>query len=251
MCAGLVAGLARPVHAHAERYELDALDRWQKVAEVDPGSEEAQVLAARRALLSGEPSRALNLASALAEGPIGDGESGAGADAGASGDSARAERLYRETGATALAALGATHPLTLANDANFGAFLTDRGRHAEAEVVLARAVSLLEERFGGCHPRTVAARTGLVVARLGLGRAAEARAEAARFEPCAPEPPAPVIWRRALESAIDACRAAGDDDGARGFEAMRARMVDADVAADAERAIDGVVDAAAARAPSR
>ena len=194
---------------------------------------------------------ALNLASALAEGPIGDGDSGAGADAGASGDSARAERLYRETGATALAALGATHPLTLANDANFGAFLTDRGRHAEAEVVLARAVSLLEERFGGCHPRTVAARTGLVVARLGLGRAAEARAEAARFEPCAPEPPAPVIWRRALESAIDACRAAGDDYGARGFEAMRARMVDADVAADAERAIDGVVDAAAARAPSR
>lgn len=56
---------ARPTLAQAERYELDALDRWQKVAEVDPGSEEAQILAARRALLADEPSRALNLASAF------------------------------------------------------------------------------------------------------------------------------------------------------------------------------------------
>jgi outer membrane protein assembly factor BamD (BamD/ComL family) len=67
--AGAVVAAILLVQASAsgqvERYELDALDRWQKAAEIDPGSEEAQVLAARRALLSGEPSRALNLASAF------------------------------------------------------------------------------------------------------------------------------------------------------------------------------------------
>ena len=90
--------------------------------------------------------------------------------------------------------------------------------------MLARAVALLEERFGGCHPRTVAARTGLVVARLGLGRAAEARTEAMRFEPCLDEPPANAIWRRALESAIDACGAAGDGGGRRAFESALGRV---------------------------
>lgn len=51
--------------AQAEKYELDALDRWQKVADANPSSEEAQVLAARRALVNGEPSRAKNLANAF------------------------------------------------------------------------------------------------------------------------------------------------------------------------------------------
>ncbi len=53
--------------AQAEKYTLDALDRWQKVADVDPASEEAQLLAARRALLNGEASRAKNLANAFIE----------------------------------------------------------------------------------------------------------------------------------------------------------------------------------------
>jgi outer membrane protein assembly factor BamD (BamD/ComL family) len=51
--------------AQSQRYELDALDRWKKVADVDPGSEEAQVLAARRALVNGEPTRAEKLANAF------------------------------------------------------------------------------------------------------------------------------------------------------------------------------------------
>ncbi len=58
---------ATPALAQAEKYELDALDRWQKVAVVDPASEEAQLLNARRALLDGEVSRAENLANAFIE----------------------------------------------------------------------------------------------------------------------------------------------------------------------------------------
>jgi hypothetical protein len=53
--------------AHAERYELDTLDRWTRAAEIDPSSEEAQLLAARRALVNGEASRAKNLANAFLE----------------------------------------------------------------------------------------------------------------------------------------------------------------------------------------
>jgi outer membrane protein assembly factor BamD (BamD/ComL family) len=53
--------------AQSERFVLDALDRWKKVADVDPSSEEAQLLAARRALLDGEPTRAKNLANAFIE----------------------------------------------------------------------------------------------------------------------------------------------------------------------------------------
>jgi outer membrane protein assembly factor BamD (BamD/ComL family) len=58
---------ALPAVAQAERYELDSLDRWRKVAEVDPMSEEAQILAARRALLDGEAGRAQKLADAFLE----------------------------------------------------------------------------------------------------------------------------------------------------------------------------------------
>ena len=58
----LCAGAA---HAQAQRYELDALDRWKKVADADPTSEEAQLLAARRALAEGEHARAERLATAF------------------------------------------------------------------------------------------------------------------------------------------------------------------------------------------
>ena len=62
----LSALLATPrARAQAEKYELDALDRWKKVAEANPGSEEAQLLAARRALIEGEPQRAAKLATAF------------------------------------------------------------------------------------------------------------------------------------------------------------------------------------------
>ncbi len=53
--------------AQAERYELDTLDRWTRAAEIDPASEEAQLLAARRALVNGEASRAKNLANSFLE----------------------------------------------------------------------------------------------------------------------------------------------------------------------------------------
>ena len=54
-------------HGQAEKYELDSLDRWTKVAQANPGSEEAQLLAARRALIEGEPQRANKLATAFLE----------------------------------------------------------------------------------------------------------------------------------------------------------------------------------------
>ncbi len=46
---------------------LDQLDRWEKTAEADPASEEAQLLNARRTLALGEASRAKNLANAFIE----------------------------------------------------------------------------------------------------------------------------------------------------------------------------------------
>lgn len=58
---------ASTAHAQSETFRLDTLDRWQKVADVDPSSEEAQLLAARRALVNGEASRAKNLANAFIE----------------------------------------------------------------------------------------------------------------------------------------------------------------------------------------
>jgi len=67
LAAAITLLCAAAAHAQAEKYTLDALDRWRKVADVDPASEEAQLLAARRALLNGEPSRAKNLANAFIE----------------------------------------------------------------------------------------------------------------------------------------------------------------------------------------
>ncbi|MFM7261217.1 MAG: hypothetical protein ACKO3W_11495, partial [bacterium] len=58
---------ASTAHGQSETFQLDTLDRWQKVADVDPSSEEAQLLAARRALVNGETSRAKNLANAFIE----------------------------------------------------------------------------------------------------------------------------------------------------------------------------------------
>ncbi|RLS88438.1 MAG: outer membrane protein assembly factor BamD [Planctomycetota bacterium] len=63
----LAVAVTGAAFAQAERYELDALDRWKKVADVAPGSEEAQLLAARRALVDGEPARAQKLANAFLE----------------------------------------------------------------------------------------------------------------------------------------------------------------------------------------
>jgi outer membrane protein assembly factor BamD (BamD/ComL family) len=62
-----LAGWERSAAAQTETYQLDTLDRWQKVADVDPTSEEAQLLSARRALVNGEVSRAKNLANAFIE----------------------------------------------------------------------------------------------------------------------------------------------------------------------------------------
>jgi len=59
--------LARAAAGQAQRYELDTLDRWKKVSEADPNSEEAQLLAARRALAEGEFERAERLATAFLE----------------------------------------------------------------------------------------------------------------------------------------------------------------------------------------
>ena len=67
MLAVLLVALSatRGALAQTERYELDSLDRWKKVADADPGSEEAQLLAARRALVNGEYPRAEKLANAF------------------------------------------------------------------------------------------------------------------------------------------------------------------------------------------
>jgi outer membrane protein assembly factor BamD (BamD/ComL family) len=72
LAASLIAGagalsFASAARAQSETFRLDTLDRWQKVADVDPSSEEAQLLAARRALVNGEASRAKNLANAFIE----------------------------------------------------------------------------------------------------------------------------------------------------------------------------------------
>jgi tetratricopeptide (TPR) repeat protein/predicted Ser/Thr protein kinase len=158
---------------------------------------------------------ALNLASALSERAL----EGAAAE--------RAEAIHRGLAVSARAALGASHQLVLANDANYGAFLVDRGRHAEAEVLLERTVPVLEDRLGPCHPRTVAARTALVVARIGVGRVAALAVPVEALRACESSPPSPAIWRRALEAGRDACRVLGDETAARWFEErLRASMDD-------------------------
>lgn len=66
--AALALGIASAAaQAQAERYELDSLDRWRKVAESDPASEEAQLVTARRALVDGEPTRAKKLVNGFLE----------------------------------------------------------------------------------------------------------------------------------------------------------------------------------------
>jgi len=67
LCAAVLVAVAAATSAHAqtEKYELDSLDRWKKVADIDPASEEAQLLAARRALVNHEPARAKNLINAF------------------------------------------------------------------------------------------------------------------------------------------------------------------------------------------
>ncbi|MFZ9914822.1 MAG: outer membrane protein assembly factor BamD [Phycisphaerales bacterium] len=67
LAALLLACAGSTAMAQAERYELDALDRWRKVAESDPASEEAQLLAARKALVDGEATRAKKLVNGFLE----------------------------------------------------------------------------------------------------------------------------------------------------------------------------------------
>ncbi|MFM7259806.1 MAG: protein kinase domain-containing protein [bacterium] len=129
-----------------------------------------------------------------------------------------AERVFDSVRGDALRVLGPTHRITLANDANFAAFLVDRARHAEAVVVLERTVPLLERSLGGMsdHPQVMAARTTLAQARLGLGdasRAVEALAELDAMVGADDEASRRSftrIERRALEVAAAAADAAGD-----------------------------------------
>ena len=58
---------ASATYAQSEQYVLDQLDRWEKTADADPASEEAQLFNARRTLALGEAARAKNLAKAFIE----------------------------------------------------------------------------------------------------------------------------------------------------------------------------------------
>ncbi|MFO0830011.1 MAG: outer membrane protein assembly factor BamD [Phycisphaerales bacterium] len=53
--------------AQSEEYKLDSTDRWAKAREIEPGSEEAQLIEARRALAIGDPARAKLLANRFLE----------------------------------------------------------------------------------------------------------------------------------------------------------------------------------------
>lgn len=130
-----------------------------------------------------------------------------------------AEREFKAVTAASIRALGPTSRITLANDANYAAFLTERERWAEAVVVLERAAPLIERELGRAHPQCLAARTTLARARLGLGQApraldaldgviddlldgAEVRAN--------PGQPLTKLERRSLEIALQAAQSAGD-----------------------------------------
>ena len=82
-----------------------------------------------------------------------------------------AERAFRDARTDALRVLGPTSRITLANDANEATFLVERQRFAEAVVVAERTATLAERELGLEHPQSLAAKTTLALARLGLGQA--------------------------------------------------------------------------------
>jgi hypothetical protein len=124
-----------------------------------------------------------------------------------------AEREFRATADRALRALGSDHAVTLANDANFGAYLVERERWAEAVVVLERASPLIERELGRRHPQCLAARAALARACVGLGQAAralevldDAESIAARGQPLN------RVEQHAVGIAYRAAQAAGRDE---------------------------------------
>ena len=122
-----------------------------------------------------------------------------------------AENEFKQTADRALRALGPTNRVTLANDANYAAFLSEHERYAEAVVVLERAAPLIERQLGRSHPQCLAARTTLARARLGLAqpvRALEALDDAASL--AIPGEPLTHLQRRAIEIAVQAAKASGD-----------------------------------------
>jgi len=86
------------------------------------------------------------------------------------GRSAEAEQAFGEARTDALRTLGPSSRITLANDANFAAFLVDAKRFAEAVVVAERTVSLVERELGSDHPQSLAAKSTLALACIGLGK---------------------------------------------------------------------------------
>lgn len=126
-----------------------------------------------------------------------------------------AEREFREAADRALRALGPQHRITLANDANFAAFLVSHARAAEAAVLLDRVLPMLESATGATHPQSIAARITLARARLALeqpARAVEAlepvvRTVLAQARSNEGAAPLGTLERRALEITHDAMTA--------------------------------------------
>ena len=140
------------------------------------------------------------------------------------GRDADAELEFRATTDVALRVLGPTSRITLANDANYAAFLTEHERYAEAVVVLERAAPLIERELGKAHPQCLAARTSLARARLGLGqpaRALEVLSDAESFDTSSRT--LTRLERRAVEVALQAADAAGDAERAGRLRACLAR----------------------------
>ena len=87
------------------------------------------------------------------------------------GRSDDAEQAFSEARADAIRFLGPSSRITLANEANFAAFLVDSKRFAEAVVVGERTASLADRELGRDHPQSLAAKSTLAMACLGLGKA--------------------------------------------------------------------------------
>ncbi len=137
---------------------------------------------------------------------------------------AEAEREFKSVSDSALRTLGPSHRITLANDGNYAAFLTEQERFAEAVVVLERAVPLIEQALGFPHPQCLAARTTLARARLGLNQPARALEVLPEAGSLAARPQTLTrLERRALEIAAQAAKATGDNARAELYESALAQ----------------------------